>query len=319
MAQVTDAEVTSTQGEGSGNNVRLIINALFDAALTKNSGPTPPPDTRPNMEWRDTTTNTLYIRDGTDTSWLVEKSFGKTTTPTASENELNGYPQGSEWFMDSRVFKHLGGGVWAEIGEAQAASLFAPTIGVLGGRRFAGSSDGTINSVVNGGPRFALGASAPTPVPDRYTYGLIPSVRFPITAVSFDETATDPTYETINLCTYIQVPSTATGYIIFDVPILTAPTYLNLKIIHHLSSGSAGSLTWNVSTSRLIDMGNITFTTPVTSTLTTSATNIRQTTHILLNAAGAAIGDVLRVRVNRMSGGTAGTVLITDFIIEQNP
>ena len=66
-------------------------------------------------------------------------------------------------------------------------------------------------------------------------------------------------------------------------------------------------------------MGNITFTTPVTSTLTTSATNIRQTTHILLNAAGAAIGDVLRVRVNRMSGGTAGTVLITDFIIEQNP
>lgn len=319
MAQVTQTEIDVTQGEGSGNSVRLIINALFEAAATKNSGPTPPPDPRPHMEWLNTTDNTLNRRDGENIAWMIERSFDREIPPTPQENELNGYPQGSEWFMAARAFKHLGGGVWAEIGEAQAASLFAPTLGVLGGKRFAGAADGTISCVIQGGPRFALGASAPTPLPDRYTYGLIPSIRFPITTLTFDETATDPSFFIVGLYNYIRITSTATGYIYFDFPILTAPTFINLKLAHYLSSGSVGSVTWSAGVARLLNMSSITFGTPTTLAFTTSALNQLQTSHLLLSSAGGVIGDILRVRLNRVSGGTAGTLLLTDITIEQNP
>lgn len=320
MSQVTQTEIDAQQGEGSGNDVRLIINALFDAAVTKNSGPTPPPDPRPFMEWHNTTDDTLQKRDGANTAWLIQQSFGKTDAPTTSENELNGYAPGSEWFTASaRAFKHSGGGVWVELGEAQAASLFAPTIGVLGGKRFGPSSDGTINSVVNGGPRFALGASAPTPVPDRYTYGLLASVRFPITLVAFGSAGTDPTFVQSGLFSYLQLAPTTSGPLFFDFPVLTAPTFLNLKLCHFLSTGSVGTMTWSVACARLQDMSSITFGTPTTLAITTSALNLRQTSHILLSSAGAVIGDVLRVSVSRATGGTAGTLLLTDIVIEQNP
>lgn len=319
MAQVTQTEIDTEQGEGSGNSVRLIINALFEAAATKNSGPNPPPDPRPNMEWHNTQDDTLNRRDAENSAWLVEKSFHKTAPPTTLENELNGYPQGSEWFMETRAFKHIGGGVWAEIGEAQAASLFAPTIGVLGGRRFAGTAEGELNCVVLGGPRFVLGASAPTPIPDRYTYGLIPSIRFAIPIVTMGFAATDPIFTQVGSFSYIEVASGVTGGMLFDFPILTAPTFVNLKISHYLSSGTAGTLTWNAAVARLGDMADITFGTPTTLAITASAQDQRQTSHLLLATNGAVIGDILRVRVSRASGGTAGTILITDFIIEQNP
>lgn len=320
MAQVTQTQIDEQQGEGSGNDVRLIINALFDAVVTKNSGPTPPPDPRPFLEWFNTESNTLLRRDADNIAWQIIQSFDREATPTTTDNELSDYPPGSEWYTtDARAFVHQGGGIWAELGEAQAASLFAPTLGVLGGRRFALEDDTMINSVVMGGPRFALGASAPTPIADRHTFGLIPSIRFPISALVVGGEATDPQVITHNLFPYLQFTSTTTGFFYFDFPIMTAPTFLLLNVSHFLSAGSVGSLTWSAATALLGNMGAITFGSDATRVLTaTSALDGRQTSQILLASAGAVIGDVLRVRVRR-SAGTAGTILLSDVWIEQNP
>lgn len=319
MSQVTQSYIDEQQGEGSGNDVRLIINALIDAALTKNSGPTPPPDPRPLMEWHNTSSNILYERDADNSGWFVKKSFEQAVLPTLAENELNGYIAGSEWYTtDARIFKHSGNGIWIEIGESQAAALFAPTIGVLGGRRFADSSDATINTVVLGGPRFALGASAPTPVPSSFVYGLIPSVRFPIDVIYSAGGATDPQFIAQDAFSCIQLQASTVGYGVFDFPIMTAPTFLVLKLSYWLASGSAGTIPWQASTAKVTAAGSLAYGTASEDTASVTTAGAKQVTSLLLHSVGAVIGDTLSVRFRR-NAGTAGPINIHSIWIEQNP
>ena len=319
MAQVTQGFIDETQGDGSGNDIRLIVNALIEALATKNSGPTPPPDPYPNMEWRDTANNILFQRDDENTVWEILKAFDKTGAPSSAENELDGYIQGSEWLTtDGRVWKHLGGGSWVEIGEAQQAALTAPTLGVLGGKRFAPEADGTVSAVVMGGPRFILGASAPTPVLNSNLSGFLASVRGVIPEIIIDDGENDPLPITNNLFPCLRFSSTTTGYLWFDFPILTAPTFLNFKFSQFLERGSEGTVPWKVSTALLSDLASITFGSETTLSETSAAIGIRETKHFLLHSAGAQMGDVLRVRLRR-DAGTAGPIALLNLWIEQNP
>ncbi len=101
---------------GTGQSVRGGFNSVAAAALTLNSGTTPPPDPAPGMPWWNPT-GRLAIRSDANTMWLFWWSFLQDGAPGAQNNEAAGYPAGATWTTAAGgVYHHRGGGVWFEAG-----------------------------------------------------------------------------------------------------------------------------------------------------------------------------------------------------------
>ncbi|HRQ68525.1 MAG TPA: hypothetical protein P5031_08180, partial [Candidatus Syntrophosphaera sp.] len=60
---------------GSGAAVRSDINSAFQALVSTNAGATEPSTTYAYMLWADTSTGTLKMRDGTNTTWVTLGDF----------------------------------------------------------------------------------------------------------------------------------------------------------------------------------------------------------------------------------------------------
>lgn len=154
---MTQADFTSADN-GPGQIVRSSINTIAEAALTANSGDTPPPATLPGMPWN--MFATIYgrpVRSADNTMWLYFDTYGHTEPPGSLMNEASGYPPGAHAsLLDGGTYLHEGGGQWVRLGAAGTGGSggFAGQVVFDMGYRFAPSDDPAPVVVIDMGERF---------------------------------------------------------------------------------------------------------------------------------------------------------------------
>jgi len=107
----------------TGGNVRTGFNDAVAAALTMNSGDTPPPDTMASMPWLRETLFRMSFRTPSNLAWRHQFTFDEPEPPGAQHNEAAGYPACALWgTADGRLFWHRGQGLWTDVSSGGGAS-----------------------------------------------------------------------------------------------------------------------------------------------------------------------------------------------------